>query len=107
MTPAMRELLAQAYAANALYASLHTADPGDTGADELVSAGRQPITWVAGGTDGAVVSLPIPYDIADEVLVTHVGIWSDAVGGVFLDAFPNLVALSPGEYKLQLNFTEY
>lgn len=52
-TAAMKEALALEYAAKALHASLHTADPGATGASE-VSGGvpayaRKPITWNPGG----------------------------------------------------------
>lgn len=71
------------------HASLHTADPGDTGASE-VSGGspayaRKAIAFNApsGGTmddstNGAV------FDVPAGTTVTHVGFWSAATAGTFL-----------------------
>lgn len=106
MTPTMREQLAQEYAARALYVSLHTADPGDTGAGELVAAGRLPLTWTAGSVDGQVVSGEVTFPIAVAQVLTHVGIWSDAVGGDFLDSYPLDIFVEIGEYAFNLTYTQ-
>jgi hypothetical protein len=83
-----------------LYVSLHTANPGETGADELTTAGayaRASISstlanWAAtqGGTDAssgssgqtenlATISFPTP--TANWGTVTHFAVWDAASGG--------------------------
>lgn len=88
-TAVMREALAAAYAGQALYASLHTADPAGTGASEVTGGtpayARQPITWNAGASDGAYVSNPMTFDVPASTSVTYVGFWSAATAGTYLD----------------------
>lgn len=69
------------------YASLHTASPGTTGANE-VSGGspayaRKAITWNA-ASSGSVDSSNAPvFDVPSGTTVTHVGLWSAATAGTF------------------------
>lgn len=69
----------------AVYASIHTADPGTTGASEVSggSYARQAITWntaSGGGLDNNVnPAFPIPAGTT----VTHFGLWSAATAGTF------------------------
>lgn len=76
----------------AWYVSLHVADPGTTGADEVVVGTdadyvRKAVTFdtpAAGETDntGAVT---FTADVAaDTYVVTHIGIWDASTGGNFL-----------------------
>lgn len=81
---AARNLAADAIGAVAVRASLHTAEPGETGADEVVGAGygRQTAAW-----DPAVGGLAVPedgvaFDVPAGVTVTHAGFWT--VAGVWL-----------------------
>lgn len=71
------------------HVSLHTAAPGDTGANEVAGGSpayaRQPIAFnaPAGGvmddsTNGAVFNVPAG------TTVTHVGFWSAVTAGTFL-----------------------
>lgn len=65
------------------HVSLHTADPGTTGASESTAA-RQPVTWgsAAGGDIAATAALEFTGGTASGP-VTHVGFWSAATGGTF------------------------
>lgn len=76
-------LLSGAGAAEATHVSLHTADPGSTGASEITTGGttRQALTW---GTPsgGSVPASPVTFTV-DSVTVTHVGLWA-ADGVTFL-----------------------
>lgn len=71
-----------------VYASLHTASPGDTGANE-VSGGspayaRIAITFAAAAA-GAIDSSNTPvFDVPASTTVTHVGFWDASTAGNFL-----------------------
>jgi hypothetical protein len=102
-TALQRENLARAYAAAATHASVHTADPGSTGAAELV---RGAVTWTPGATDGVVdgvVDLTVP----DGVTITHGGLWNAATGTGFLDGGPLPQPYTgPGTYTLAVRYTQ-
>lgn len=76
-------LLSGAGAAEATHISVHTADPGSTGANEVTTGGtvRQALTW---GTpvDGDVNADVVTFDV-DAVTINHVGLWA-ADGTTFL-----------------------
>lgn len=68
------------------YLSLHTADPGLTGASEVGggSYARQAITTAA-ASGGAVANTGvIAFEGMPAVTVTHVGVWSHVSAGDFL-----------------------
>lgn len=75
----------------AVYASLHTADPGATGANE-VSGGspayaRKAITWNA-ASGGALDNNANPvFDVPASTTITHVGLWSAVSAGTFYGSF--------------------
>lgn len=83
-TPSMLDTLAEAYAARAALVSLHTADPGTTGAGEVVGGtyARATITWTSDnlGTVTGTATINVPGGTE----VTDVGLW-DSTGG-FLDS---------------------
>lgn len=65
--------------------SFHTADPGTTGASEVVGGtyARQTTTWAAaanGSRAGSQVSAAIPAGTS----LTYWGLWSATTGGTFL-----------------------
>lgn len=106
-TTALRESLAQTYADWAAYASLHTSDPGTTGAGELTSVPRLQLTWTGGTVDGVVSSGVVTFNVPGGTNVTHVGIWSAATGGNFLDAVASSIAFdTQGQYEVSLVFTQ-
>ena len=106
-TTAQRENVAvNGYAAAATYLSLHTADPGTTGASEVSGGGyaRAPITWAPGPVDGAVTGTATVTTAAG-VAVTHAGLWGSPVGGTFLDKAAG-AATSTGSVSVTLTYTQ-
>lgn len=76
----------------ALYASLHTADPGSTGSDEVTGGSpaysREAITWHTPATNGASsgemkASNQPTFDVPAGITITHVGLWSAATSGTY------------------------
>jgi len=69
------------------YVSLHIADPGDTGANE-VTGGSYARTAATFGTAAAAKAIANTSDVLfanmPAVTVTHIGIWSAATGGTFI-----------------------
>lgn len=86
-TPTKRDDWLDDLDADAPYASLHTADPGTTGADEVTGGtpayARKALTWSAssGGSKGASL---VTFDVPASTDVTHFGLWSASSGGTFL-----------------------
>lgn len=69
-------------AAAGAYISFHTADPGTTGASEMIGT-RPATTWAAasgGSRAGSQVTVAVP----GGTTITHWGIWSAPTGGTFL-----------------------
>ena len=85
---ATKETLATAYTALGAWISLHTSDPGSTGANEATGGspayGRKQTTWTAGSSDGIVAGSEVSIDVPAGSF-THAGIWSAATGGNFID----------------------
>lgn len=76
---------------SAQFLSLHTADPGDTGASELTSGangyGRQTITWAAATTGTASNSAAAtfgPCATASWGAISGLGVWDATSGGNLL-----------------------
>jgi hypothetical protein len=85
-TPAAKNLMLNALAGQAVFVSLHTADPGTTGASEVVggSYARKSITWnaaAAGSLDSSVVPV---FDVPAGTTITHVGFSTAVTAGAFL-----------------------
>ena len=89
LTDAAKNAMLDQFSGQAAYASLHTADPGTTGVNE-VSGGspayaRQAMAWDAAAT-GALSqneASPIDFDVPAST-ITHVGFWTAVTGGTFL-----------------------
>ena len=75
------------------YVSLHTADPGLTGASEVSggSYSRTAVTFSAASSGATSNTGAVTFTSMPAVTVTHVGIWDAASGGNFLygDALTN------------------
>ncbi len=88
--------------------SLHTADPGSTGASEVTGGlpayARKAITWNAatgGSIDDSTSS--IVFDVPGSTTVAHVGFWSGDATPVFLGSnpvTPNEVFASQGTFTV-------
>jgi hypothetical protein len=91
-----------------VYASLHTADPGDNGASE-VSGGspayaRKSLTSAAASA-GSMASSNTPVFDVPACTVTHVGYWDAVTAGNYLgnDPVTNEVFAAQGTYTLTAN----
>lgn len=71
----------------AVYVSLHTADPGATGLNEVTGGSpayaRKSITWNAAATGNLDSSNQPVLDVPASTTVTHLGFWSAATAGTF------------------------
>ncbi len=115
LTNAGKAVGLNAIAAVAGFASLHTANPGGTGASEVTGGtpayARKAITWNAAASGNLDSSNAPVFDIPAGVTVTHFAIWSAASGGTCygdnaLSASETFTA--QGEYVLDdadINFT--
>lgn len=69
------------------HASLHTADPGTTGASEVTGGApgyaRKAITWAAASAGSKTLTASVTFDVPGGVTVTHCGTWSASSGGTF------------------------
>lgn len=87
-TNATKEAAALAVTGRGNWISVHTGDPGATGANEATGGGyaRAQTTWAGGGADGVVpgsqVSITLPAAAGYECL----GVWTAATGGTFVGA---------------------
>lgn len=71
----------------AAYVSLHYANPGDTGTNEVAGGSpayaRKPITWNAASGGALDDSNTQVFDVPAGTTVAFVGFWSAPTGGVF------------------------
>lgn len=77
-------------ASRAKAVSVHTADPGSTGASEATggSYGRKSLAFAAAsGTDASAAEVPVDVPAGS---YTHYGLWSATTGGTFLGGGPLL-----------------
>jgi hypothetical protein len=72
-------------ATQAVYASLHTADPGDSGASEVTGGtyARKAITWNTAASGNLDSSNAPVFDVPAGTTITHAGYWSALTGGTF------------------------
>lgn len=110
---ATRQVLADAYktlsGASTVWVSLHTADPGSTGASEASggSYARVQGTWVSGS--GGTLSMAELTFSAPAGTYTHAGLWSASSGGNFYDKAlltPSITLGGAGPIKVTPSFTE-
>jgi hypothetical protein len=109
LTNAAKEAAATAVTALGDRISLHTADPGATGASEATGGSpayaRQTTTWTAGGSDGVVAGSQVTFD-APAGTYTHFGVWSS--GGTFVGGNPlsgSVVLGAQGQVKVTPSMT--
>lgn len=111
-TAAARETAAVAVATTTnSWVSLHTADPGTTGASEATGGSpayaRKQTTWTAGAADGVSSGSQVIFNVPAGTY-THAGLWTAATGGTFIGAVsltsPVLLA-AQGEAKITPSVT--
>ena len=82
-----KNLMLDALAAVAVYASLHTADPGASGTNEVTGGSpayaRKAITWNAAASGALDDSNQPVFDVPASTTVAYVGLWSLVTAGTF------------------------
>lgn len=76
-----------AQGAAAAFISLHTADPGNTGANEVIGGTyiRVATTWSAAAA-GAKTGTQVTINVPSGTTVTHAGLWTTSTLGTFYTA---------------------
>lgn len=71
---------ADALSTHYVSASLHTGDPGTTGANELTGGGytRAAVSWDPASGMAAVTNTPMVFQIAAGNEITHLGFWDSS-----------------------------
>lgn len=111
LTNASKETAATAVTALGSWVSLHTADPGTTGASEATGGSpayaRKQTTWTAGSSDGVVAGSEVTIDLAANTY-THFGIWSAATGGTFVGggSITSTTLSAQGQIKVTPTYTQ-
>lgn len=76
-----------ALAGVAIYGSLHTADPGTTGTNEVTGGSpayaRKSLTWAAASGGSVALSNQPTFDVPASTTVAYVGLWSAATNGTY------------------------
>lgn len=89
-TNATKEAAALAVTGLGAYISLHTADPGTTGASEVTGGSpayaRKLTTWTGGSSDGSVSGSAVVFDVPAGTY-THIGVWTASTSGTFVGGF--------------------
>lgn len=93
------------YAAGvATHVSLHTADPGDNGANELTGGtyARQAATWAVAANGAMTLSGAATFTGLPTGTVTHFGAWSASSGGTYVGSgtTPSRALVNPDNYTL-------
>lgn len=80
-----RNACVDATAALGVYISMHTADPGTSGASEVTggSYARASTTW-AGSSSGSKSGSQVALNIPISTTITHWGLWSASTSGTFV-----------------------
>jgi len=67
------------------FASIHTADPGGTGASEVSGGGyaRQAVTWTAASNGSRSANATLAFSAAASTAANFVGLWSAVTGGTW------------------------
>lgn len=83
-----------------VYVSVHSASPGETGANEIASTTRQGDTAFNSAASGATANTSaVTFTSMPSCTVTHIGIWDAATSGNFLwyGALSSSVACGSGD----------
>ena len=89
-TTTQRENLSTAYGNAGSWISCHTGAPGSTGAAEYSGGSpayaRKQTTWTPGPSDGVNSGSQVTIDVG-ATTITHIGLWTAASAGTFLDFY--------------------
>lgn len=90
-TTTSKDTAVNALTALGTYISVHSGDPGTTGASEISGVSRVQTTW-GSSSSGTATGSQVTFNSAPAGAYTHYGVWSAASGGTFRWGFQ----LSPG-----------
>jgi hypothetical protein len=92
-TTASKDVAVNSLTAIGTWVSLHSADPGTTGASEVTASGttRQQTTF-GSSSNGTASGTQVTFNGVPSGSYTHYGIWTAQTGGTFRYGF----SLSPG-----------
>ena len=111
LTAASKEAAAVAVTNLGAYVSVHTADPGTTGASEASGGSpayaRKQTTWTAGSSDGVVTGSQVTIDLPAGTYAFF-GVWSAATGGTFIGGgtFTSTTLGSQGQILVTPTYTQ-
>jgi len=76
------------FVASAVYASLHTADPGTTGTSEVTGGtpayARKAITWGSPASSSVAMAATLPtFNVPAATTISYLGYWSALTSGTF------------------------
>lgn len=81
-----------AIAALVTHLSLHSGDPGTTGANEVTGGSpayaRKAVTWGAAASRQVDIAAPVAFDVPASTTVYWVGMWGALSGGTYYGAIP-------------------
>lgn len=106
-TNATKESAATSVTGLGAWVSLHTSDPGTTGAGEATGGSpayaRKQTTWTAGSSDGVVNGSAVSIDVPAGTY-THAGVWTAATAGTFIGGFAlsSSTGALPGQAVVQV-----
>lgn len=107
MTNSELNSIATKYGTDAVYLSLHTADPGTTGTSEVTGGSpayaRKAITW--GSPTSGVITGTVTFDVPAATTVAWVGVFSAVSGGTFLDKSDIADQTFASQGQFQINAT--
>jgi hypothetical protein len=87
LSNAGKNVMLDALGAVAVYASLHTADPGTSGTSEVTGGSpayaRKAITWNAAASGDLDNNANPTFDVPASTTVSYFGLWSASSGGTF------------------------
>lgn len=70
------------------YVSLHSADPGAAGDNEITGGSpayaRKSVSWGSATNGVASISASVQFDVPSGVTITHFGFWTSTSGGTFV-----------------------
>lgn len=110
-TNATKETAAVAVTNLGTFVSLHTTDPGTTGAGEATGGApayaRKATTWTAGASDGVVPGSEVTIDLPAGTYAFF-GIWSLVTGGTFIGggAISSTTLGAQGQIKVTPTYTQ-
>lgn len=91
-TTSARNSMLTTFGASALFASLHSAYPGNAGASEIAGGtppyARQPVTWGASASGQMTTATNPTFNVPASTSISWVGLWSLITGGTFLCSLP-------------------